>query len=50
MCNHWKKIIKIERIIGITVVALIITFGKLAVNLLGSEGMYMAYPIAIIYH
>ena len=43
-----KKIIKIERIIGITVVALIITFGKLAVNLLGSEGMYMAYPIAII--
>jgi len=43
-----KKIIKIERIIGITVVALIITFGKLAVNLLGNEGMYMAYPIAII--
>lgn len=43
-----KKIIKIERIIGITVVALIITFGKLAVNLLGNEGMYIAYPIAII--
>lgn len=43
-----KKIIKIERIIGITVIVVIITFGKLAVNLLGNEGMYMAYPIAII--
>ena len=43
-----KKIIKIERIIGICVLVLIIALGKIAVNLLGDESMYMAYPIAII--
>ncbi len=43
-----KKIIRVEVILGLSIIALVVIFGRWAVILLGGYDLIAAYPIAII--